>query len=101
VAVSEPYDHIQIDGPYFATLQIITVRHDLRCKITVETRGRPIGTTTLVNLLASSPSLEAGGACVLYVPSVNRPNLIRRPIGQSWKTSTWKAIGRTVERPHE
>jgi len=83
MAVSEPYDHIQIDDPYFAMLQIITAGHDLRCKITVETRERSIGTTALVNLLASSPSLEAGGTCVLYVPSVNRPNLFLRPIGQS------------------
>ena len=75
MAAPEPYDHTQINGPYFATLQIITARHNLRCKVTVETRGRPIDTTALVNLLASSPSLEAGGACVLYVPSVNRPKL--------------------------
>jgi len=87
VAASEPYDHAQINGPYFATLQIITVRHDLRCKITVERRRRSIGTTVLVNLLASLPSLEAGGACVLYVPSVNRPKPILRPIGQGWKNS--------------
>jgi len=68
MAISGPYDHIQIDGPYVATLQIITARHDLRCKITVGTHGRSIGTTALVNLFASSPSLEAGGAYVLYVP---------------------------------
>jgi len=82
VAASEPYDHAQINDPYFVTLQIITVRHDLRCKITVERRRRSIDTTVLVKLLASLPSLEAGGACVLYVPSVNRPKLILRPIDQ-------------------
>ena len=87
MAASEPYDHVQINGLYFATLQIITVKYDLRCKITVERRRRLIDTMVLLNLLASLPSLETGGACVLYVPSVNRPKPILRPIGQDWKNS--------------
>jgi len=45
VAAPGPYDHIRIDGPSFATLQIITARHDPRDDVTVEERQRSIGTT--------------------------------------------------------
>jgi len=99
VAAPEPHDHAQINDPYFATLQILTNRHDLRCKITVRGHRRSIGTTVLVNLLASpAPSLKAEGACVLYAPSGHRPRPVLRSIEQGWEGSYEKTYP-PVERP--
>jgi len=96
VAAPEPHDHAQINDPYFATLQILTDKHDLRCEITVRGRRRSIGTTVLVNLLASpASSLKAGEACVLYAPSGHQPCPILRSIEQGWEGSYIKHTHRS------
>jgi len=87
MAAPEPYDHIQIDGPCFATLQIITVRHNPRGNITVEKRRRSIGTTALVKPPRFvSIARGWGGLCTVC------------PIGQSAKDNPQGTIGLTVKR---
>ena len=77
MAAPRPYDQVRINGPSFATFQIVTDEHDPRGNVTVEKR-RSAGTTVHKNLFAPFTSLKAGGACVQYALSVDRPLLIPR-----------------------
>ena len=92
MAALEPHDHAQINDPYFATLQILTYRHDLRCQITVRGRHRSIDTTVLVNLLASpAPSLKTGG--LVY-------GMPHRAIGHAQSSGPSNKAGRARTKKH-
>ena len=107
MATPEPYDHNQIDGPYFATFEIVTVKHDPRGNVTVGKRWRSIGTTVLIKPLRFISIARGWGGLCTVCPSVTRPNIRpsrdHRSYGQTNShvaSLQHKIIGQTDKMPY-